>query len=114
MSIELIDSSKSYTIDHPSIARFELKHWTIGMQEEVDRQCLVQDGKGGFNYLVARERELKMELALISWSGVTQDGVDVPCNSETKKKLPVGVLLWLVRMIDERSGIRMPEEEKKN
>ena|SRR3990167_8323287 len=114
MSLELVDSSKSYTIEHPSGAKFELKHWTNGMQEEVERQCLVQDGKGGFQYLTTREREIKIELALVSWGGVTQDGVDVPCNSETKKKLPVGVTLWIVRMIDDRAGLRMPEEEKKN
>jgi hypothetical protein len=112
--IELVDDSKSFDLPHPSGAVFVMKHWTFGMQEEVDKSCVVQDGKGGFTYLVSLEREIKIRLSLQGWRGVGMNGEEFPCTDENKKKLPVGVILWLIREIDERSGIRMPEEEKKN
>lgn len=114
MSLELVDNSEVYSANHPSGAVFKLRHWTVGMQDEVDRQCVVHDGKGAFTYLVPRERELKLELALADWSGIMFKGQEVPCNPDTKKRLPVGVILWIVREIDEKAGLRMTDEEKKN
>ena len=114
MSLELIDPSKEFTLSHPSGAEFRLRYWTKAMQEEVEKQCIKQDGKGGAQYDFSREKDLKIDLSLISWSGVTLEGTDVPCTAENKAKLPIGVMIWLIREIDERAGLRMTEEEKKN
>lgn len=112
--MELLGISQVYTLNHPSGVSFSMRHWTIDMQEKVDRECVVQDGKGGFNYLVSKERELKLDLAIESWSGITINNQDAPCTLENKKKLPVGVILWIIKDIDERAGLRMPESEKKS
>lgn len=113
MSLELVDGSKNYELSHPSGAKFILRHWTIGMQDETDKRCLYQqDGK--FLYNTALDRELKLDLAVQSWSGVTSEGQEVPCDSENKKKLPVGIALWLIKEIEERAGLRMQLEEKKS
>lgn len=112
--MELINETKTYELTHSSGAVFVVKDWTVGMQEEVDRRCLVPDGKGGFNFLVSLEREIKITLAVSNWRGITMDGVDAPCTLENKKKLPVGVIYWLVKDIDERAGLRMTEDQKKN
>ncbi len=114
MPLELVDPSKTYELTHPSGAVFVMRHWTVGMQEEVDRKCYIQDGQGSFQFLVSKERELKLELALTGWRGVLQDGQPAPCEAEMKKKLPVGVMLWLVKEVDDRSGLRITPEEKKN
>ena len=115
MGIELVDPSKTYELAHPSGAKFVMRHWTFAMQEEVDRRCIQQDGKGGVSYDVGLEREIKIQNAVENWSGITApDGSEAPCTPENKKKLPVGIVFWIVKEIDELSGIRMPESEKKN
>lgn len=114
MSLELVDPSKTYDLSHPSGAVFVMKHWTKDMQEEVDAKCLSHDGKGNFNYNVSLEREIKIQLSIHDWRGITFGGEEVPCTPEKKKLLPVGVMIWLVKTIDEKAGIRMPEEEKKS
>ena len=116
MGIELIDDSKEYELKHPSGSVFVLKHWTISMQEETDRRCMqLDDSKSKvLGYNIALAQELKVEFCLKNWKEVSLNGQEAPCVSENKKKLPVGVLLWLIREIDERAGLRMTEEEKKN
>lgn len=119
MGIELIDESKTYELKHASGAVFILKNWTFGMQEEVDKRCVEQDGKGGMNYNVGLEREIKIARSVVSWSGImVPDGTgglqEAPCTPENKKKLPVGIVFWLVKNIDETAGIRMPDTEKKS
>lgn len=115
MGIQLVDPAKTYELKHPSGAVFVMRHWTFGMQEEVDKRCVVQDGKGKFDYNNSLEREIKINLAVESWSGIAaEDGSEAPCTPEVKRRLPVGVVFWLVKNIDEISLIRMPEEEKKN
>ena len=113
MGIEIVDPEKSYELPHASGAKFVMSHWTVAMQEEVDRRCLAMDGKGGYTYDVALDRQLKIDFAVKSWSGVTSNGEEVPCNPENKRKLPVGVQLWLVKDIEERAGLRMTDAEKK-
>lgn len=114
MSIELIDESETYTAEHSSGAKFKLRDWTRGMQDEVDTRCIVTDSKGSFSFNVALEREIKLDKCLIDWEGITSKGESVPCNAETKRKLPVGVFIWLIQQIDERSGIRLKIDEKKS
>jgi len=114
MSIELVDESAIYELKHQSGAVFFMKHWTFGMQDEVDRACIVQDGKGGFSYEFSKEREIKVRLAIHDWSGINLNGEPTPCTPENKRRLPVGIVLWLVREIDERAGLKMPEQEKKS
>ena len=113
MPLELVDPSSTYELTHSSGAAFTMRHWTVAMQEEVDTRCYVQDGKGGFQYLPAIERELKITNALAGWRGVTMNGEAVECTPENRKKLPVGVMLWLVKDIDDRAGLRMTDTEKK-
>lgn len=114
MPIELIDDSNAaYEWMHPSGVIFKIKHWTVGMQEEVDRNCVIPDWKGSFTYLASKERELKLKLALLDWSGVLLSGLDAPCTDENKMKLPVGVIFSIIREIDERAGFRISEAEKK-
>lgn len=112
--IELVNEDDQYEITHTSGAKFTLRHWTRGMQDEVDARCLKTDGKGGYSFDVPLEREIKIEKCLADWEGVISKGEAVPCTSENKKKLPVGVFLWIIQQIDERAGIRMSGEEKKN
>lgn len=112
--IELIDdSSKGYEVKHPSGATFTILHWTVGMQEEVDRQCIVIDAKGSVSYLPSKERELKLKLAVAGWSDVMLNGEIALCTNENKMRLPVGVMFWIVKEIDERAGLRMTDTEKK-
>lgn len=112
--IDLIDDSEIYVLNHPSGASFKMKHWTRGMQDEVDNRCLRTDGKGVFSFDVPLERELKIQHCLVDWDGINYKGEAMPCVSENKKRLPVGIFLWLIQQIDERCGIRMKEDEKKN
>lgn len=114
MALQINDPSKTYELAHSSGAAFIMKHWTLGMQEIVDRECLEQDGKGGYKWNVTRERALKIELCVQDWTGVEKDGSPLPCTEENKKTLPVGVLIWLVKDIDERAGLRITEAEKKS
>lgn len=116
MSIELIDDNSVYELKYDSDVTFKLKHWTVGMQEEVDKTCVVPDGKGNFTYLASKERELKLKLALVGWSGVSFSGAldpEAPCTDENKLKLPVGVIFKIIREIDERAGFRITDTEKK-
>lgn len=83
------------------------------MQEIVDKECIVQDGVGGYKYLLSREREIKIQSCVKDWSGVSFSGTDFPCTPENKKMLPVGVMIWIIKDIDERAGLRMSTEEKK-
>ena len=108
MPIDLIDDSSTYDLKYGADTVFKLKHWTVGMQEEVDRTCVVSDGKGGFTYLASKERELKLKLALVDWLGV-----NAPCTDENKLKLPVGVIFAIIKEIDERAGFRITDTEKK-
>lgn len=114
MGIELVDESSFFELEHPSGCVFVMRHWTMAMQDQADKDCYVQDGKGGFTYFVAREREFKIDMCLQDWRGISAGGKDSPCTPENKKRLPVGVAMWLIKEIDERSHIRMTEEEKKN
>lgn len=111
--IELIEEGKSYDLTHPSGAVFKMASWTFGMQEELDRKCFINDGKGGFNWDAIMERRLKISQALLDWNGVCVGGQDVPCTAENKMKLPVGIIYWLIKEIDERAGFRMTDTEKK-
>ena len=112
--IELVDPSKTYALKHPSGAEFTMRHWTFAMQEEVDRRCIVQDGKGGISYNSTLERQIKIALAVENWSGIAEGGSEVPCTPENKMRLPLGVVFWIVKNVDEVSGIRIPEAEKKS
>lgn len=114
MPLEITDPSKTYELVHSSGAIFTMRHWTLAMQEVVDRECLQQDGKGGYTWNVTRERALKIDLCIQNWSEINRDGNPLPCTEETKKALPVGVLIWLVKDIDERAGLRITEAEKKS
>ena len=113
--INLVDESSTYEIIHPSGATFVMRHWTLAMQEETDKKCVVIDSSGRItDYKVSLERELKLKNAVSDWRGIMLDSTEALCTDENKKKLPVGVALWLVREIDERAGLRMTAEEKKN
>lgn len=112
--IELVDESATYELVHPSGAVFIMRHWTVGMQEEIDRRCITQDGDGKFTYNLPLEKEIKLASALADWRGVAVNGAEVPCSPENKKKLPVGVSLWLIRDVNERAGLSIPEPEKKS
>ena len=114
MGIELIDFGKTYELAHPSGAKFMMLHWTNAMQDEVDRACVINKGDNVFSYDISREREMKIDLSVKGWSGITADGQEVPCTSENKKKLPVGVTLWLQKELEERAGLRITQDEKKN
>lgn len=114
MPLEIKDISKSYELKHSSGAVFTMKHWTLAMQEVVDRECLENDGKGGFKWNITRERMLKIDLCIEDWIEINRDGNPLPCNAETKKQLPVAILIWVVREIDERAGLRITEAEKKS
>lgn len=119
MGIELVDDTKIYELKHPSGAIFKLRYWTFAMQEEVDKRCVVYDGAGGVTYNVALEREIKVKRTVDNWSGITiPDGnggyQEAPCTPENKSRLPVGIVFWLVKNIDEMAGIKMPDAEKKN
>lgn len=112
MSLELVGPDDVYELEYRDGVVFKMRHWLRGMQEEVDRRCVVVSGKD-VRYDVSLDREIKIENCLVDWSGITQNGAPVPCTPENKKKLPVGVFLWLVQQIEERAGIRMAETEKK-
>lgn len=112
--IDLVDDSETYKISHPKGVIFTLRHWIRGKQDEVDQTCIIRDANGNFGYNVAREREIKLDYCLVDWDGITSKGEPIPCNSENKRKLPVGVFLWLIQEIDERAGLRMRDEEKKS
>lgn len=114
MAIELVDFDKTYELEHPAGAKFTVRHWTNGMQDDVDRACIIPKGSNEFSYDIAKEREMKIELSVTAWQGIISNGQEVPCTSENKKMLPVGVTLWLQKMIDERAGLRITPEEKKN
>ena len=111
--LELASEESRYELSHPSGATFVMSHWMLWMQDEVDKQCIEPDGKGGFAYSVSEERRLKILHAVKDWRGVSQNGQEVPCTPENKRKLPVGVVLWLVQEIDGRAGLRMSTQEKK-
>ena len=113
MTIELTDPSKRYEMKHPSGAAFVMRHWTNGMQDDLERRYLALGEAMKTVNAIALEREVKLELALEGWSGVTSDGQEVPCTPENKKMLPVGVILWIVQEIDERAGLRLTLAEKK-
>lgn len=112
--MELIDESEIYQVEHPSGTKFKLRHWTRGMQDEVDTRCIVSDGKGGFSFNVALEREIKIDRCLADWDGVTARGEPVPCAPENRRRLPVGVFVWLIQKIDEAAGLRITADEKKS
>ncbi len=112
--IELIDENETYVLEHPSGSKFTFRYWTRGMQDEVDTRCLVSEGGGKFRFNVPLERELKVHHCLVGWEGVSFKGEIAPCNDENKKKLPLSIFLWIIEKIDERAGVRLPEEEKKN
>lgn len=114
MLIDLVDPSRTYELAHPSGAVFTLRHWTVAMQDSIDKSCLKYDADGRITYDVPLEREMKIDLALTAWRGVGMNDGEMPCVPENKKKLPFGVVLWLIRDIEERAGIRMPAEEKKS
>lgn len=114
MSIEVVDRSKTYEVSHPLGAKFTFKHWDVDMQEETDKRCMVVENGVVTGYKLGVEREMKVELAVVGWAGITENGQEIPCTPENKRKLPIGVTLWLVREIDERAGLRMTEQEKKS
>jgi hypothetical protein len=115
MSIELVDPAKNYELKHPWLgATFIMRHMTPAIQEMIDKECIVQDGKGGFRYDVSRDRDIKTEQCVSGWKGIVSDGQEVECNAENKRKLPVGVIVWLVKEIEERAGLRITAEEKKS
>ena len=111
--MQLVDPAKTYELSHPSGAVFIMNYWTMSMQEIVDKECVVKNDKNELDYLIARERDIKINLAVRDWKGVEFSGVAVECTSENKRLLPVGVLFWLVKDIDERAGFRMTDTEKK-
>lgn len=119
MTIQLVDFSKTFELEY-SGAKFTLCHWTNAMQDKVDRACVVDKGNNIFAYDIAKERELKIDLSVQGWSGITEINPDtnaeqeVTCTSDNKRKLPVGVTLWLQKQIEERAGLRITPDEKKN
>lgn len=114
MAIELIDFEKTFDVSHPAGAVFTLRHWTNGMQDAVDRACLIQEPGKPASYDIAKERQMKLELSLVSWQGIVIGTEEAPCNKDNVKKLPVGVTLWLQKEIEERAGLRITETEKKS
>ena len=111
--MDITDPSKNYSISHPANATFMMKHFTMAMQEIVDRECLIQEGNG-YRWDITREREIKIEQCLIGWDGINFEGSPLPFSVENSKKLPVGIVIWLVKDIDEKAGVRMAEAEKKS
>ena len=110
--LQLVDPSKEYWLKHPSGAEFLLRHWTVAMQEQTDRECFkIVDDKAQYDQ--ARERELKLSLALVNWKNIELDGMNVECTDSYKRLLPVGVVFWIIKDIDERAGLRMTDAEKK-
>ena len=113
MALQLTDPSKTYEITHESGAIFTLRHWTLAMQDEVDSKCLKQaDGK--LDYDAGLERDMKLRMTVVGWTGVEMDGSPVPCTPDNVRLLPPGVAMWLIKDIDERAGLRMKVSEKKN
>lgn len=113
MPLDILDPSKETTLEHPSGARFVVRYWTNAMQEAVEKACAESDGKGGFSWNIARDRQMKIDLSLVGWSGVTMSGEELPFSEENKKKFPVGVQFWLFKEIEELAGLRMTDKEKK-
>lgn len=112
MSLQLVDPSKEYWLDHASGARFLMRHWTVAMQELTDKECFsIVNEQASYNQ--SREREMKLSLAVVGWEGVEFGEGTAPCTDENKKLLPVGVVFWLIQDIDERAGLRMKATEKK-
>lgn len=115
MGIQLVDPSKEYELKHPSGASFTMRHWTVALQEIVDQECISLSGNGEYKYNVSREREIKLDNCVTAWSGIEdEDGGQMPCTSENKRKLPVGIVVWIVKEIDTRAGLRFIPEEKKS
>lgn len=118
MPLDIFDPTREYALHHPSGAVFTLRHWTVADQELVERECIVQDGSDPsgsplFKWNQTRDREIKIGLCVVGWSGVTMEGAPFECTAENKKKLPVGVQVWIFKEIEERAGLRMSAQEKK-
>ena len=113
MALEIMDPSKETELNHPSGATFRIRYWTNAMQEAVERECVDNTGKNGIQWNVTRDRQMKIDLSLVGWSGITMNGEEIPFNDENKKKLPVGVQFWLFKEIEELAGLRMTDKEKK-
>ena len=116
MGIELIDHSKTFELTYPGGAVFTCRHWTNAMDDEVRRACLVvgDPASGKFSYNSVLEREMMIDMSVVSWTGVFLDGAEAPCDSQHKKMLPTGTAIWLQRELEELAGLRMTQEEKKN
>ena len=114
MALELIVPADQYELQHASGAVFVMRYWTTAMQEDVDRRCIsVDQATKELSYNAPLEREIKIEQCLVSWRGVASKGKEIECSPESKKMLPPGVRLWIIKDVDERAGLRMPEDEKK-
>lgn len=115
MPIRIVDPTTEYELKHQSGAVFRMRHWTVAMQEIVDRECISVEANGDYKYNVTRERQIKVDQCVVSWDGVEDDaGSPVPCTPEAKGKLPVGVIVWIVKEVDVRAGLRYVPEEKKS
>ena len=90
--MELIDPSKIYELEHMNGVKFQVKHWTVAMQDEVDRRCLSISPDGKVGYDTALEREMRIDMSVIGWSGITMNNPEAPCDSKTKKKPPPRLL----------------------
>ena len=112
--MDIKDPSKEYQITHPAGPVFTLKHWTLAMQEMVDRECLEIDDKDGARWNLTRERMIKLEQCLVGWEGLTFEGELFLFSPENRKMLPVGIIIWIVKDIDEKAGVRLAEAEKKS
>lgn len=110
--LNLIDPNETFTLTHPSGAVFTVKHWLVGMQDQADEACLIKVG-GETRYDTVKFRKMMIDLCVVGWTGIQSKGVEVPCTSENKDLLPVGVLMWIQKEIEEAAGLRMSAEEKK-
>lgn len=112
--MDIKDPSKEYQVTHPNGAVFTLRHWTLAMQETVDRECLELDEKGGARWNLTKERMIKFSQCLSGWEGITFEGQPLSFSEDNKKLIPVGIIIWIVKNIDENSGVRLPDAEKKS
>lgn len=109
--IQLVDQKEVYDVAYEDDVVFKLRKLSAGEVNKIDDQITVSRKDDTFAYLGGTSARMKVNFALVGWTGVVDSNKnEVPCNDANKELLPSKVQQFLVAKIDIDNGLKKTKD----
>jgi len=112
--IKLVNTKETYDVDFKGEATFSLRKLTADEVNRINDEITVSRGENSMVYLGGTSARMKINKALVAWTGITDsEGKEVPCTDANKALLPSEVQQFIIDKIDLDNGLRKTREDEK-